>query len=159
MCFLSKLTPRRVCRSAPSYAQILKKNEQMYHLLAVCVSLCPAVLRWCEENVREQLKLKLENDIHRMNNGDMNAYEKAFAYGCPKFIHDNPPDLENLQDTKAVAYKAQLKMFLAEVRPPWPPPTHLGTSRYRHSILQPISRSILAVNVPRAAPPLAICTP
>lgn len=85
-------------------------------MLAVCVSLCPAVLRWCEENVREQLKLKLENDIHRMNNGDMNSYEKAFAYGCPKFFTDAAPDLDTLQDTRFVAYKTQLKMFLTEVR-------------------------------------------
>lgn len=101
-------------RTSASYELILKKNEQLYNLLAVTVSLCPAVARWCEENVLDQLKSKLEDDIRRMHNGEMEAYEKLFAYGCPKFVTVAPVDLDSMSDTRMAAYKAQLKSFLAE---------------------------------------------
>ena len=44
-------------RSA-QYDQILKKNEQMYALLAVTTSLCPASLRHVDESVTNTLKDK-----------------------------------------------------------------------------------------------------
>lgn len=44
-------------RSA-QYDQILKKNEQMYALLAVTVSLCPASQRNVDEAVSNTLKEK-----------------------------------------------------------------------------------------------------
>jgi translation initiation factor 3 subunit L len=40
---------------SPKYDQILKKNEQMYALLAVCLSLCPHN-KLIDENVSNQLK-------------------------------------------------------------------------------------------------------
>ena len=44
-------------RSA-QYDQILKKNEQMYALLAITTSLCPASNRNCDESVTNMLKEK-----------------------------------------------------------------------------------------------------
>ena len=44
-------------RSA-QYDQILKKNEQMYALLAITTSLCPASQRNCDESVTNTLKEK-----------------------------------------------------------------------------------------------------
>lgn len=44
-------------RSA-QYDQILKKNEQMYALLAITTSLCPASQQNCDESVTNTLKEK-----------------------------------------------------------------------------------------------------
>ena len=88
----------------------------MYSLLALTVSLCPSVTRSCEENVLDQLKGKVEDDIRRMQNGEKEAYEKLFAYGCPKYISTTAPDFDTMADTRSHAYKAQAKLFLVEVR-------------------------------------------
>lgn len=37
------------------YEQLLKKNEQMYALLALCVALCPAAGKGLDENVLMQV--------------------------------------------------------------------------------------------------------
>ena len=44
--------------SSPQYPQVLKKNEQMYALLAVVLSLCPAAQGSLEESVTSQLREK-----------------------------------------------------------------------------------------------------
>ena len=41
-----------------AYDQILRKNEQMYALLAITVALCPAVQKNLEENVLVALKVR-----------------------------------------------------------------------------------------------------
>lgn len=42
-------------RNSPQYEQMLKKNEQMYSLLAVCLALCPAAAKSLDENVLMQV--------------------------------------------------------------------------------------------------------
>ena len=44
--------------SSPQYPQVLKKNEQMYALLALVLSLCPAAQSSLEEGVTSQLREK-----------------------------------------------------------------------------------------------------
>ena len=44
--------------SSPQYPQVLKKNEQMYALLAVVLALCPAAQGSLEESVTSQLREK-----------------------------------------------------------------------------------------------------
>ena len=41
-----------------AYDQILKKNEQMYALLAAILSLCPAAARVVEDSVQSSLREK-----------------------------------------------------------------------------------------------------
>ena len=41
-----------------AYDQILKKNEQMYALLASIMALCPAAARSVEDNVQSALREK-----------------------------------------------------------------------------------------------------
>ncbi len=43
-------------RNSPSYDQMLKKNEQMYGLLACCLALCPAAAKSLDENVLMQVR-------------------------------------------------------------------------------------------------------
>ncbi len=42
----------------PAYDQILKKNEQMYAMLAMVCSLCPSAQRLLEESVASMLRDK-----------------------------------------------------------------------------------------------------
>ncbi len=48
------------------YDQILKKNEQMYALLAITVALCPAAAKMLDENVTTQLRERNAEKMAKM---------------------------------------------------------------------------------------------
>lgn len=104
---------------SPQFDQILKKNEQMYALLAICLSLCPQT-KLIEENVSAQLKEKYGDKMLRMQRYDDEAYavyDELFSYACPKFITPSAPVLEEpLVNRNQDAYRLQLKLFLLEVK-------------------------------------------
>lgn len=80
-------------QKSPQYEQILKKNEQMYALLAVSLSLCPQV-KLVDETVNSQLREKYGEKMSRMQGYDDDAftiYDELFSYACPKFITPSPP--------------------------------------------------------------------
>jgi len=99
------------------YEQILKKNEQMYALLAVAASLAPQ--QALDENLVSTLRDKYGDRMARMQAHavDMGAYEELFAFACPKFISPAPPPYDALPATynHQEAYRLQLRLFLAEV--------------------------------------------
>jgi len=103
-------------RSA-QFEQILKKNEQMYALLAIAISLCPQ--HQVDENISSTLRDKYGDRMLRMqaNLTDLAAYEELFAFSCPKFLSAAPPPYEAPEDYHPQeAYRLQLKLFLAEVK-------------------------------------------
>lgn len=106
-------------QKSPQYDQILKKNEQMYALLAICLSLCPQT-KLVEENVNTQLKEKYNDKMLKMQRYDDEAYavyDELFTYACPKFITPSAPTLEEpLTNYNQDAYRLQLKLFLYEVK-------------------------------------------
>ncbi|KAG9456148.1 hypothetical protein H6P81_000656 [Aristolochia fimbriata] len=106
-------------QKSPQCDQILKKNEQMYALLAICLSLCPQV-KLIEENVNNQLREKNGDKMARMQRYDDEAfalYDELFSYACPKFITPAAPNYdEPLVNYNQDAYRLQLKMFLYEVK-------------------------------------------
>jgi translation initiation factor 3 subunit L len=59
-------------QKSPQYDQILKKNEQMYALLAICLSLCPQN-KLIDENVSTQLKEKYNDKMTKMQRYDDEA--------------------------------------------------------------------------------------
>lgn len=105
-----------------AYEQMLKKNEQMYALLACTVALCPAAQRGLDEGVVVQLREKYADKLGRMARGDEAPYEELFSYGCPKFVPAAPPAFDGPQAAAAAAggpqeaFRAQLGSFLREVR-------------------------------------------
>lgn len=102
-------------RSA-GYDQILKKNEQMYALLAVSAALCPAAAKLLDENVATALRDKHADPMARMARGALEAFDQAFTYACPKFITPAPPQYDNPSvNTFQEAFRAQLRLFMAEV--------------------------------------------
>ncbi|GER32521.1 eukaryotic translation initiation factor 3subunit L [Striga asiatica] len=117
-------------QKSPQYELILKKNEQMYALLAISLSLCPQV-QLVEETVNSQLREKYGEKMMRMQRYDDEAiplYDELFSYACPKFITPSAPSYEeplvnynqsygywipySLED----AYRLQLKLFIYEVK-------------------------------------------
>jgi translation initiation factor 3 subunit L len=99
-----------------AYDQILKKNEQMYALLAIAVALCPAAGQALDEAVASALREKHGEKGRAMASGDAGALEELFAYGCPKFASAAPPDWADAgANTNAAAFKAQLGAFMAVV--------------------------------------------
>ncbi|KAL5729192.1 hypothetical protein ACHQM5_002173 [Ranunculus cassubicifolius] len=106
-------------QKSPQYEQILKKNEQMYALLAICLSLCPQG-KLVAEDVNSQLREKYGEKMLRMQRYDDEAYalyDEAFSYACPKFITPSAPVFEEpLVNYNQDAYRLQLKLFLYEVK-------------------------------------------
>jgi len=100
------------------YEQILKKNEQMYALLALSVSLSPQ--QQTDDNLLVTLRDKFADRMTRMqsNNVDISAYEELFAFACPKFVSPAPPNYTDLplNYSHQEAYRLQLKLFLTEVQ-------------------------------------------
>ncbi|WVZ20844.1 hypothetical protein V8G54_008166 [Vigna mungo] len=106
-------------QKSPQYEQILKKNEQMYALLAICLSLCPQT-RLVDETVNSQLREKYGEKMARMQRYDDEAfaiYDELFSYACPKFITPSAPSFEEpLVNYNQDAYRLQLKLFLYEAK-------------------------------------------
>ncbi len=75
------------------YDQILKKNEQMYALLAISLSLCPHP-KLVDENVNNQLREKYAEKMLRMQHSDEAMFDELFSYACPKFITPAPPNYD-----------------------------------------------------------------
>ena len=95
------------------YDQIIKKNEQMYAMLAMTVTLCPQRI---DESVHAVLREKLYDKIVRMQRGDESAFEELFAFSCPKFILPVPiPEDAPIANYNQEAYRVQMKLFLNEV--------------------------------------------
>eukprot|EP00298_Acanthocystis_sp_HF-20_P008528 c17729_g1_i1.p1 GENE.c17729_g1_i1~~c17729_g1_i1.p1 ORF type:complete len:531 (+),score=157.51 c17729_g1_i1:27-1595(+) len=95
--------------------QILKKNEQMCALLAICLALCPQTV---EESLHIYIKEKYSDKIQRMQHGDRDTFIELFGYSCPKFITPTIPDFKNLipnHDYNQEALRLQLKVFLEDV--------------------------------------------
>ncbi|KAI7755431.1 hypothetical protein M8C21_027738 [Ambrosia artemisiifolia] len=106
-------------QKSPQYEQILKKNEQMYALLTICLSLCPQV-KLVDETVNSQLREKYGEKMSRMQRYDDESfalYDELFSYACPKFITPSAPSYEEpLVNYNQDAYRLQLKLFLYEVK-------------------------------------------
>jgi len=87
------------------YESIMKKNEQMYALLAMAVSLCPQRI---DENVHSVLKEKYADKMARMQRGDgLSDMAELFTHALPKFVSAG----EDASAPQAV----QLKLFMSDV--------------------------------------------
>lgn len=95
------------------YSMVKKKLEQLIHLLAIVMTLCPQRI---DESVQTELIAKCGDKIMRMGKGDEGAFEELFANGCPKFISSTAPNFDNVSNRNMEPYKLQLKIFLNEIR-------------------------------------------
>ena len=100
------------------YEQLMKKNEQVAALLAICQSLYPQT-RVYDDRVEAMLKEKFVEKHQRLAKGDEGVFDEMFSYACPKFILASVPDVEEgaqVANYNQEAYRLQLLMFLNEVK-------------------------------------------
>jgi len=102
--------------------EVSKRMEQMYSLLAICLSLCPQRV---DENVHTTLREKYNDKIMRMQRGEEKAFEESFSFSCPKFIFPFAPNYAQVledpvkfppQNYNQDALKMQTKIFMTEVK-------------------------------------------
>ncbi|KAH3763294.1 eukaryotic translation initiation factor 3 subunit L [Pelomyxa schiedti] len=99
-----------------SYQQdsISKKNEQLYALLALSITLCPLRV---DNHVHQTLNDKYGDKLTKLQHGDETCFEEVFTFSCPKFITAAQPDYD-ARGTNLFAepLKLQRGLFMNEVR-------------------------------------------
>ncbi|KAK5282535.1 hypothetical protein LTR40_003159 [Exophiala xenobiotica] len=74
---------------------IAKKTEQMYALIAICVSFAPTRL---DDTIHTALREKYGEKFAKLQRGgpdSLPVYKELFQSACPKFITPTPPDFDN----------------------------------------------------------------
>ena len=87
-------------RTHGGYSMINKKKQQLFHLLAIVMTLCPQRI---DESVHAQLLGDCGEKMVRMGKGDDAAFEELFSNGCPKFISSTAPDFESATNRNMVS--------------------------------------------------------
>jgi len=107
-------------RRSYQYPQIVKKNDHIFYLLAVAVSLCPRKIRAYDDNIEQTLREKCGDKIQRIQRGDPAPLGELFAKACPKFITPAQPDWSTgetgLQDYHQNARNLQMRVFMEDVQ-------------------------------------------
>ncbi|KAJ1954413.1 hypothetical protein IWQ62_005764 [Dispira parvispora] len=91
------------------YQTLNKQSEQMYSLLAICVTMCPTRL---DEMLHSHLRDKYSEQQQKMHRGGEEAlltFEDLFMYACPKFVTANPPNYDEIIQYLQNKKQAQLK--------------------------------------------------
>ncbi|ETI27462.1 eukaryotic translation initiation factor 3 subunit L [Cladophialophora carrionii CBS 160.54] len=74
---------------------IAKKTEQMYALIAICVSFAPTRL---DDSIHTTLREKYGEKFSKLQRGgpeSLPIFKELFQSACPKFINPTPPDFDN----------------------------------------------------------------
>jgi translation initiation factor 3 subunit L len=96
------------------YDAMAKKQDQMYALLMLALSLSPRPL---DEALERYIRDKNADKQARLQRGEELAYEELFSYACPKFVTGSNPDFDNVENFNAnEAHGRQKDLFLAEVK-------------------------------------------
>jgi len=96
------------------YDFIMKQNEQMYSLLAVCLSLSPQKI---EDSVSATIREKQGEKLDQVQQGEKveEIFSEWFQFSCPKFISPVPPNFEGVVNLHQEPYKHQHRIFIREV--------------------------------------------
>jgi translation initiation factor 3 subunit L len=99
------------------YDDTTKKNEQIYYLLAMTLSLCPQ-RHGIDEVVVTSLRDRLGDKMARLAQGEIEAYSEMFKYACPKFISMSTSFSSDTSTPTSVmeALELQRNVFLNEVK-------------------------------------------
>lgn len=94
--------------------QINKQTDQMYHLLAICLVLHPQCI---DESIQQVLREKNYNDnMYKMQCGDMEVFRNFFMFACPKFVSPCPPPFDGADDCVKEPLEHQAQVFMDEVK-------------------------------------------
>ena len=78
-----------------AFDAIAKKTEQMYALIAICVSFAPTRL---DDTIHTVLRERYGDKFNKLQRGgpdSLPVYRELFQTACPKFISPTPPDFDN----------------------------------------------------------------
>jgi len=96
------------------YEAMAKKQDQMYALLLLALSLSP---RPVDEAIERYIRDKNADKQARLQRGEELCFEELFSYACPKFVTGASPDFDNCENFNAnEAHQRQLNLFLQEVK-------------------------------------------
>lgn len=107
--FISKLHGRLHNNRGYQFDEIIKKSDQCYAILAICVSLHPQRI---EESVHAGLRDKHSETLQRLSKGGAEAlksYEELFNFACPKCISPVNPDYSLFLELKAKEVNEEIK--------------------------------------------------
>ena len=97
------------------YDSMVKRNDQMYALVAICVAFNPTKL---DDIIHTALREKYGDQLTRLQRGGPEAlplFEELFRSACPKFISPTPPDLDN-PAINVDPVEHHLSIFMSEVK-------------------------------------------
>ena len=103
---------------APQADLVAKRTEQLFALLALALALSPQV-KLVDEVVLAATRDKHGEKMARVARGEETPADELFTYACPKFVNPARPDFEAaaaVDNANQEAYRAQLRLFLGEVR-------------------------------------------
>eukprot|EP00929_Paragymnodinium_shiwhaense_P091757 TRINITY_DN5165_c0_g2_i1.p2 TRINITY_DN5165_c0_g2~~TRINITY_DN5165_c0_g2_i1.p2 ORF type:complete len:520 (-),score=176.30 TRINITY_DN5165_c0_g2_i1:305-1864(-) len=96
------------------FSFLMKKQDQMYVLLLLCVALSPQPL---EDSLEKKIKENHAEKQARLGRGEEGCFDELFSYACPKFVSAAPPDFDNFESFMAnEAHNRQLHLFLKDVK-------------------------------------------
>jgi len=97
------------------YDIIMKRNEQMYALLAILISFCTQRL---DEQVNTLMREKYAEKMAAIQRGEIGVVEELFTFGCPKFI--SPVSISESSDvavnTHQEMLRLQVKIFMNDIK-------------------------------------------
>ncbi|KAL3995398.1 RNA polymerase I-associated factor PAF67 family protein [Acanthocheilonema viteae] len=93
------------------YDVIGKTNEQLYHLLAICLTLQPQRI---DDSIQSQLYERIGERMNHMSNGNIDEFRLAFQQGCPKFLSPTTVVYEGPNQAKEPLLR-QCNAFLEEI--------------------------------------------
>ena len=97
------------------YDGMLKRNDQMYALVAICVAFNPTKL---DDIIHTALREKYGDQLTRLQRGgpeSLPLFEELFRSACPKFISPTPPDFDN-PAINVDPVEHHLSIFMGEVK-------------------------------------------
>ncbi|KAL0074830.1 RNA polymerase I-associated factor PAF67-domain-containing protein [Phycomyces blakesleeanus] len=93
--------------------QVSSKVDQMYALLAICITMSPTRL---DEGIHSKLREKYGEKLIKMQKGDeaIPIFEEFFSRSCPKFISATNPDCKVVPERKL--HQLNLNVFMSDIR-------------------------------------------
>lgn len=117
--FISRVTSAGTQMRPVMYEEVLKKNEQLFSLLAVTVALCPRAIRFLDDPVANQLMAKHRETLSALTTAEgPDAVKDRFQEACPRFINPDMPNYTSQTELgrhNAAVASRQVAAFMEEV--------------------------------------------
>lgn len=94
--------------------QIKKQIDNLYHLLALCVTMYPMQL---EDSIEQKMRERVgEDKLVRMQSGDSKVFEEIYSKSAPRFVPLAEPELKSGKNSNFANTNLQKKVFMGEIQ-------------------------------------------